>query len=186
MRRRYSQHISARNPLRNTPPLVVSTQPPAILLRIHTRKIREQMLYPLIAQKRQSRWLKIRCIVPAPNRLTLRQWIRQRPNHQRRSSKQNPSLHIRQAHKPNPRNIHRYHLGIEPKLLQHIAQSHLFRSDMSHTLRMRAVSVGAQCQNLAVRRAALRHRSHKTAHPNGFEFRRVNVKRRWIVALGAR
>jgi len=165
---------------------VMSTQPPLILLRIHTREIREQMLYPLIAQKRQSLRLKIGRIVSAPNRLTLRQRIRQRPNHQSRSAQQSPCLYIRQAHTPNPRNIHRNNLGIEPKLLQHIAQSHLFQSDMSHALRMRAVSVGAQCQNLAVRRAALRHRSHKTTHPNGFEFRRVNVKRRWIVALGAR
>ena len=186
MRHRHTQHISARYPLRNTPPLVVSAQPPVILLRIHTREIREQMLYPLIAQKRQSLWLKIGRIVSTPNRLTLSQRIWQRPNHQSRSAQQSPGLYIRQAHMPNPRNIHRYHLGIEPKLLQHIAQSHLFRCDMSHTLRMRAVSVGAQCQNLAVRRAALRHRSHKTTHPNGFEFRRVNVKRRWIVALGAR
>ena len=186
MRCRYTQHISARNPLRNAPPLVVSAQPPLILLRIHTRKIREQMLYPLIAQKRQSRWLKIWRIVPAPNRLTLSQRIRQRPHHQSRSAQQRPSLHIRQAHIPNSRNIHRYHVGIKPKLLQHIAQSHLLRSDMSNTLRMRAVSMGAQCQNLAVRRATLRHRSNKTTHPNGFEFRRVNVKRRWIVAPGAR
>lgn len=186
MRRRHTQHISASNPLRNTPPLVVSTQSSVILLRIHTRKIREQMLYPLIAQKRQSLWLKIRRIVTTPHRLPLRQKIRQRPNHQRRSAQQRPYLHIRQAHIPNPRNIHRYHLGIEPKLIQHIAQSHLFQRNMSYTLRMRAVSVGAQCQNLAVCRAALRHRSHKTAHPYGFEFCRVNVKRRWIVALGAR